>query len=404
MLAEAFVCTLLMTLLGVSTSYFIQHLVDSVLVRHEERLLNALGIGMVLILLFRTLLGLLRQYLMAHVSRKVDLTLMAGYARHLLGLPLQFFEMRQVGEILSRVNDAAKIREAVSGTTLTAVVDGTLVVLLVVVLWLYDMPLALVATAFVPLLLLSAVLHHPVARRTSRTAMEHAAHLSAHLVEDVSGVETIKAFGAEPLRAEEGETRLVRLVQSLFALQKLGISMNALGTFVTALAGLMVLWYGGHRVITGALTIGQLLFFYSLLAYVLEPLQRLASVNMQLQDALVAIDRLYQILDLEGEPLRTHQQATFQTLRTGPGAARRELSLWLPGARPGARHALHPSGEDRGDCRRKWFGQIDTPQAPDGVLHAHYGTYPARWSGDAGLCPGVMAPPRRPGVPGAVHF
>ena len=316
-LAEAFVCTLLMTLLGVTTSYFIQHLVDSVLVRHEERLLNALGIGMVLILLFRTLLGLLRQYLTAHVSRKVDLTLMAGYARHLLELPIQFFEMRQVGEILSRLNDAAKIREAVSGTTLTAVVDGTLVVLLVGVLWLYDMPLALVATAFVPLLLLSAVLHHPVARRTSRTAMEHAAHLSAHLVEDVSGVETIKAFGAEPLRTEEGETRLVRLVQSLFALQKLGMSMNALGTFVTALAGLTVLWYGGHRVITGALTIGQLLFFYSLLAYVLEPLQRLASVNMQLQDALVAIDRLYQILDLEGEPLRTHQQATFQTLRTG---------------------------------------------------------------------------------------
>ena len=119
-LAEAFVCTLLMTLLGVTTSYFIQHLVDSVLVRHEERLLNALGIGMVLILLFRTLLGLLRQYLTAHVSRKVDLTLMAGYARHLLELPIQFFEMRQVGEILSRLNDAAKIREAVSGTTLTA--------------------------------------------------------------------------------------------------------------------------------------------------------------------------------------------------------------------------------------------------------------------------------------------
>jgi ATP-binding cassette subfamily B protein len=272
---------------------------------------------MVLVLLFRTLLGLLRQYLTAHVSRKVDLTLMAGYARHLLELPLQFFEMRQVGEILSRINDAAKIREAVSGTTLTAVVDGTLVVLLVGVLWLYDMPLALVATAFVPLLVLSAVLHHPAAQRTSRTAMEHAANLSAHLVEDVSGVETIKAFSAEPLRVEEGETRLVRLVQSLFALQKLGMSMNALGTFVTALAGLTVLWYGGHRVITGALTIGQLLFFYSLLAYVLEPLQRLASVNVQLQDALIAIDRLYQILDLEGEPLRAHQQATFQTLRTG---------------------------------------------------------------------------------------
>ena len=93
---------------------------------------------MVLIILFRTLFGMLRQYLLAHVGRKVDLALIAGYARHLLGLPLQFFEMRRVGEILSRVNDAAKVREAISGTTLTAVVDGTLVVLLLAVLWLYD--------------------------------------------------------------------------------------------------------------------------------------------------------------------------------------------------------------------------------------------------------------------------
>jgi ATP-binding cassette subfamily B protein len=204
----------------------------------------------------------------------------------------------------------------VSGTTLTAVVDGTLVVLLVAVLWLYDMPLALVATAFVPLLLLSVVVHHPAARRSSRAAMEHATQLSAHLVEDVSGVETVKAFGAEHLRAEEGETRLVRLVQALFALQKLGMSMQALGTFVTALAGITVLWYGGHRVMAGALTIGQLMFFYALLGYLLEPLQRLASVNLQLQDAFVAVDRLYQILDLQPEALATRQQVTFRHLRT----------------------------------------------------------------------------------------
>src|SRR4051794_10110614 len=93
-LAEAFAFALLMTVLGISTSYFIQHLVDSVLVRNEGRLLNALGIGMVLILLFRTLFGALRHYLLAHVGRKVDLALIAGYARHLLGLPMQFFEMR----------------------------------------------------------------------------------------------------------------------------------------------------------------------------------------------------------------------------------------------------------------------------------------------------------------------
>src|SRR5262249_41044459 len=163
--------------------------VDHVLARGETALLNALGIGMVLVVAFRTLFGLLRQYLLAHVGRKVDLSLIASYTRHVLHLPLRFFETRQVGEILSRVNDAAKVREALSGTTMTAMVDGTLVLLMTVILFIYDVPLALVAVATVPLLVLSVAVHHPASRRRSHEAMEHAAKLSSHLVEDVSGIE-----------------------------------------------------------------------------------------------------------------------------------------------------------------------------------------------------------------------
>jgi ATP-binding cassette subfamily B protein len=313
-LCESIACALLMTLLGISTSYFVQHLVDSVLVRSETRLLNALGIGMAAILLFRTLFGMLRQYLLAHIGRNVDLSLIAGYARHILSLPMNFFEMRQVGEILSRVNDAAKVRQAIGGAALTAVVDGVMVVFTTAVLWLYDLPLALVATAFAPLLLLVVLVHHPATRRRSREAMEQAAKLSAHLVEDISGVETIKAYGAERLRMEEGEHRLVRLVQSVFSLQKLSISMTALGGLVSGLAGLVILWYGGHRVMAGALTIGELMFFYTLLGYMLQPLERLASVNLQIQDALVAVERLFQVMDLKTES-HDDRKASFEGVR-----------------------------------------------------------------------------------------
>ncbi|HJS06319.1 MAG TPA: peptidase domain-containing ABC transporter [Pirellulales bacterium] len=312
---EAVICAILMTLLGVATSYYVQHLVDSVLVRHEERLLHALGIGMVIIVIFRTLLGALRQYLLAHVGRKIDLALIAGFSRHLLRLPLKFFEMRRVGEILSRINDTAKVREAISGTTTTLLVDGVLVVALLAVLWIYDVQLALVATAFVPVLILTVIAHHPAAKRRSRDAMEQAGQLSAHLYEDVSGVETVKAFGAERRRGEEGEHRLVGFVQTVFSLQKLNLSMSSLGTFVTTIAGIVILWYGGCRVIDGALTIGQLMFFYSLLGYLLGPLERLASVNLKLQDALVAVDRLFQILDLEPEQVGGGKKAHFESLQ-----------------------------------------------------------------------------------------
>jgi HlyB family type I secretion system ABC transporter len=314
-LAEALCCALLMTLLGISTSYFVQHLVDSVLVRGETRLLNALGIGMLLVVVFRTLFGLIRQYLLAHVARKVDLTLIAGYTRHVLALPMRFFEMRRVGEILARVNDAAKVREAISGATLTLVVDGVLVSLSLVVLWLYDAPLAAVATLFVPLLVGSVLVHHPAVKRRSHEAMENAAGLSAHLVEDISSVETVKAFGLERSRAEEGESRLVRFVQNIFSLQSLGMSMSSLGTLVTGAAGIVILWFGGHRVIDGALTIGQLMFFYTLLGYLLGPLERLASVNLQLQDALVAVDRLYQVMDIEAEASDAKARAKFNGIQ-----------------------------------------------------------------------------------------
>lgn len=309
---EAFLCAILMTVLGLSTSFFIQHLVDNVLTRRETRLLNALGVGMVLVLIFKVLFGALREYFLAHVSRQVDLGLVAGYSRHILGLPMNFFEMRRVGEILSRVNDAAKLREAIGGTTTTVLVDGVLVVAMLAVLWLYDMPLAAVSTAFVPLLALSVLIHHPAAKRRCREAMEHAAELSAHLAEDVSGVETIKAFGRERARAEEGEARLVRMVQSVFGMQKVGLSVNGLGTFVTAVAGITILWYGGHRVMSGALSIGELMFFHSLLGYLLEPLSRLASVNIHIQEGLAAVDRLYQVLDQDAEALEDRAKVPFR--------------------------------------------------------------------------------------------
>lgn len=310
-LLEAMVCAVLMTLLGLSTSYFVQHLVDSVLVRGESRLLNALGVGMAAVLVFRTLFGVLRQYLLAYIGRKIDLSLIAGYTRHILSLPMNFFEMRQVGEILSRANDAAKVRSAISGAALTAAVDGVVVVFTAVVLGFYDLQLALVAALFGPVWFLVVLLHHPAARRLSREGMEASATLSAHVVEDISGVETIKAFGAQRARVEAGELRLVKLVQNVFSMQMLGTSLGALGELLTGAAGLAILWYGGHRVVSGALTIGELMFFYTLLGYLLEPLQRLATVNIQFQEAFVAVDRLFQVLDIDPEPL-DDRKATFK--------------------------------------------------------------------------------------------
>jgi HlyB family type I secretion system ABC transporter len=315
LLGEAALCAVLITALGVSTAYFVQHLVDSILVRNEGKLLNALGIGMLLIVLFRVLFGVVRDYLLAHISRRIDLTLISGYGRHILGLPLSFFEMRRVGEIYSRVNDTVKIREAISGAASTATMDGTLVVFLLAVLWVYDLPLALVATAFAPLLVFSVLLHHPPSARRTLDAMEMGEQLGSHFIETIEGAETVKAFAAERMRAQGAEIRLARVVQAVFGLQKLSMSTQALGMLLTSAAGIAVLWYGGHRVMQGALTVGQLLFFFSLVAFLMEPLHRLSTVNLKIQDALSAVNRLYQVMDLEREATSGPRKVQFATVR-----------------------------------------------------------------------------------------
>jgi ATP-binding cassette subfamily B protein len=314
---EGFLCAVLMSVLGIALSYFVQHLVDSVLVRGETQLLNGLGTGMLVVIGFRTCFGALRQRLLAEISRKVDLTLISAYMRHVLRLPANFFETRRAGEILSRLTDAQKIREAIGGAALTALVDVFLLGASLAVLWIHDVQLALISTMFVPALAGIVLGHHRSLKRRSSQLLESSAKLSAQMIEDIAGVETTKAFNFEQGRTSEGEVRLLDVVRSAFSLQRLSIRIETACTALVALAGVVVLWYGGHRVMAGLMTVGQLMFFYTLLGYVLDPLGRLSSVSLQLEESLVAIDRVYQIMELDVECKSDPSKARFRKMSQG---------------------------------------------------------------------------------------
>jgi ATP-binding cassette subfamily B protein len=332
LLIEAFACAVLMTALGLSTSLFVQHLVDGVLVQGQTSLLDALGFGMMAVVGFRTAFSALRGYLIAFAGRHSGFHLLAGYTRHVLHLPMQFFELRQAGDVLARVQDAVKVRDAISGVTLSLLVDVVMVGFVLIALWFQDTGLAVIATLFVPLLLASSVAHQPAARRRTRAVMEESSRVQSQLVEDVGGIETIKSLGLEATRREDGEIRLANLLGAAFDQQKLALSAQTAATFLMGAAGIAILWYGGHRVIAGELSIGQLMFFYTLLGYLLQPLERLASAHLQLEDAIVALDRLYQIMDLQLEPGRDKGLPC-----TG---IQREIALHQVGFRYGSRPAV----------------------------------------------------------------
>lgn len=310
-LLEAFFSAMVLTGLGMLSSFFVQHLVDSILVHNERRLLNALGIGMGIVLVFRVMIGVFRGYLLAFLARRVDLSLISNYTSHLLRLPMNFFEMRKTGDLLSRVYDASKIREALSGATLTTLVDGTLLAVSTLIMFLYDWQLALVACLFIPMLVGFVMFFHRPVQRRSRLAMEDAAILQSHLVEDATGIDTIKAYRLENARGDGAERKLVNFVQDVFALQKFGMILNAASMLITGVSVLIILWYGSHRVMDGALTIGQLMFFNMLMANVLGPVERLAILSLEFEDAVIAIDRLYEYLDVEQEGKKDDNALTF---------------------------------------------------------------------------------------------
>lgn len=315
-LAEAALCALLVTGLGLVSSLYVQQLIDSILVHQQAGLLDLVSLGMAGLLVFRVAFGAVRQYLLAHMSRKIDLALVRDYFRHVLALPMRFFETRKVGEILSRVTDCAQIRQVISGTTLALVLDLVFVVGATALMLAYSPGLAAVALLFAPLFALSVFAHLPALRQARRRMMEQAAQLQARLVEDVTGIETVKAFAVEEDRVSGTEGAMVRLMKETFRGELLALSLGGIATFLNGAAALAILWCGGHRVLAGELTVGQLMFFSTLLGLMIGPMERLATINLQLQDAAIAADRLGEILDLPREAAGG-RRSEFAALRAG---------------------------------------------------------------------------------------
>jgi ATP-binding cassette subfamily B protein len=304
LLTEAFVCAVAFTLLGLAVSFYVKFLIDRVFVRGEIDTLHVVGLGMILIFVFRGLFGAFRQYLMIHLAQKIDVTLILGYYDHVLGLPMSFFKSRRVGEILSRLNDVSRIRALVGGTTLVLLLDATMVVFASVVMFYFDARLALVAFAGIPILAtLVSVLHRPI-RRIQRRVMEEAAEVEANLVESVTGVATLKSYNAERLARRKTEKGFIRMIHSLFRGGMIGTAADVSGMTVAASGSLAVLWYGAVLVLRGEMSVGELMFFNSLMGFLFEPAARLTSVNGQIQDALIATERLGEILDLSDEYAR----------------------------------------------------------------------------------------------------
>ena len=302
---DALIAAVLMTILGLTSSFFIQVLVDFVFLVGAEPALNWLGIGMFLVLTARTVFLGLRSYLLAHLSHRIDADIVLTYHHHLLGLPLDFFWTRRTGEIISRMTDAVKVRSAVSGIGLAAIVDSTTVVLTSSVMLVLDWKLALVSLMLLPLVAGTIWALTGPMKQAQRMALERAAQFETHVVEWISSIGTIKAFRAEERTQARGEARFGEMAVTQFQAEMWAWKASTLTALFTGMTSLSLLWLGGREVLANRLSVGQLMAMYTMLGTIIGPIERLASANHSMQDALVAAERLGEVLQIDGERKRT---------------------------------------------------------------------------------------------------
>jgi HlyB family type I secretion system ABC transporter len=296
-LIEVLIASFFIQLFGLANPLITQTIIDRVLLQNSPTALNVFGILLIGVAIGEALLTSLRTYLFVDTTNRIDLALGSQIIDRLLRLPLRYFEKRSVGELSTRVNELEHIRQFLTGTALTVVLDSVFSVIYIVVMLIYSWLLTLVALATLPLCILVTTLVSPIARKQLRTKAEYNARSQSHLVEVVAGIQTVKAQNVELRSRWKWQERYTQYVMAGFKTVMTFTTANAATTFFNQISSLLVLWVGAYLVLDGKLTLGQLIAFRIISGYVTSPLLRLTQLWQNFQETAISLERIADILD-----------------------------------------------------------------------------------------------------------
>jgi subfamily B ATP-binding cassette protein HlyB/CyaB len=312
---EVVVASFFVQLLALVTPLFFQVVVDKVLVHRGLTTLDVLAVGLLLVAVFEVTLGGLRTFLFAHTTNRVDVLLGARVFRHLLALPLAYFRARRVGDSVARVRELEHVRQFVTGTSLTLLIDLVFTTVFLGVLFLYSPPLAALVVGSLPFFVALSLAVTPLLRRHIDERFRRGAENQAFLVESITGVETLKAMAVEPQMQRRWEELLAGYVTASFRAATLGNLASQGATLIGKLTSVAILWAGATRVMDGELTVGQLVAFNMIAGQVTGPILRLAQVWQEFQQAGLSVRRLGDILDRPTEPGHQPGRSSLPALR-----------------------------------------------------------------------------------------
>lgn len=300
-LMQAFVGAVIYTLLGFSISIYVQKLIDFVLVGGNTRLLNLLSVVILVLLIAQLLVGIFKDIFLIKTGQQIDARLVLGYYKHLLRLPQSFFDTMRVGEIISRIGDAVKIRTFINSVSLNLAVNVLILFFSFIIMFSYYWKLALIMCLVIPFYAGVYFIINRLNKKTERKIMEKAADLESQLVESLSTVSTIKHFGVEDFANIKTETRFISLLKTGYNSALNSVFSTTSSTTIAQVFTVVLLWVGSYYAIGGQITIGELMSFYAIIGYFTGPVASLIGANLQIQNALIAADRLFEIMDLERE-------------------------------------------------------------------------------------------------------
>lgn len=300
-LMQALFGAVIFTILGLSTSVYIQKITDNVLINGNKNLLNLLSITMIILLLLQVFISTMQRVFVLKTGQLIDARLILGYYKHLLKLPQRFFDTMRTGEIVSRINDAVKIRAFINDTMINFIVNIFIVVFAFALMFVYNWKLALIILLVIPLYVAVYFVTNRLNRKRERKIMEQAADLEAQLVESINSEKTIKQLGIEEFSNLKTEVRFISLLHSAYKSGLNAVFSGNSSLLISRIFTIILLWTGSLYVLKQELTPGELMSFYALIGYFTGPVSSLISMNKAYQNATIAADRLFEIMDLEQE-------------------------------------------------------------------------------------------------------
>jgi subfamily B ATP-binding cassette protein HlyB/CyaB len=302
-------------LFGLVSPLFFQVVIDKVLVNRTLSTLDVLVIGLIAISVFETIVGILRTYLFAHTTNRIDVELGARLFRHLLALPIAYFQARRVGDSVARVRELENIRNFLTSSALTLVLDLFFGIIFMVIMFIYSPLLSFIVIGSFPFYIAISAGATPLFRTRLDDKFARGAENQAFLVESVTGVETLKAMAVEPQMQRRWEEQIAGYVASSMRVLSLANNASNAVQLISKLGNALILYFGAQLVIGGQLTVGELVAFNMFAGRVTSPVLRIASLWQDFHQARISIARLGDILNTPAEPTFNPGRAALPAIR-----------------------------------------------------------------------------------------